>query len=406
MRIAFICEPQVGGTYTYFEVLRLPLLARGIDFRCISPVSGSAFGQGEFAGLPEVDYLEYPPLLPDATGVLIDHLQRERYDAVMVLPGGHMVGANLLPYLPRTIRSFINVPMMTRGAYRATRCQASSCDKIIAVSDRIAQDLASSRKLAMGQVVTIYHGVDDGEFSPPELHVWQPGGTSLRILYIGRLVDSDKGVLLLPGIMKKALAVCPNMQLTVVGSGCDREALERAFARHGVLDRITMVGAVPFRNVRQYYKDADCFILPSRFEGCGFALLEAMASGCAPVASDIRGSVSVIVEQGVSGLLARAGDEKAFAAHLVALASDHDLVTSLRQGARMRVAEHFSIEQMADAHEWLFRDVLSSSDRRTLARSLHDYSVPKELSSSWRALVPQRVKNSIRKRMERMGISV
>ena len=125
IKLAYLCEPQLGGTFTYFLRLRPILLEHGIDMRCVTSLprerlKGTPFEQVdgvECVGCREDD-------LPGATGQMIEHLQNEQYALVMILPGTDLLSSNLPAYLPRTIRSVIRVPMMTRGAYAPTQAIA------------------------------------------------------------------------------------------------------------------------------------------------------------------------------------------------------------------------------------------------------------------------------------------
>ena len=76
MKVAYICEPQIGGTYTSFRQVREQLLPKGIDYRCVPPVDGKAFAHTRFAHDEGVDFIEYPHDEPAAMARrLVDHLQ-------------------------------------------------------------------------------------------------------------------------------------------------------------------------------------------------------------------------------------------------------------------------------------------------------------------------------------------
>jgi glycosyltransferase involved in cell wall biosynthesis len=79
--------------------------------------------------------------------------------------------------------------------------------------------------------------------------------------------------------------------------------------------RISMPGRVG--NVADWYAESDLYVLSSRVEGLSNTLLEAMASGLAPVAFDCETGPREIVRSGIDGVLVNpAGDEDALAAHL------------------------------------------------------------------------------------------
>lgn len=403
MNVAYFCEPQIGGTFTFFKRLAPALAARGVRFRCVSPIDAGRFKGTRFEGVDGVDFLQLPNDLPGATERVIEHLQRERFDLVMVLPAADILSSNLPPYLPRAIRCAIRVPMMTRGAYAPTAAVAPHVNRVYAVSDRIRDDLAGRYRVSAERIEVIYHGVDPIPFHGVD-RVPNADGP-LRALYVGRLWDIDKGVFLLPPMMQRLKADKLDVHLTVVGDGADGEELRRRFQSAGVLDRVTMTGALPLEKTIARYREADVFVFPSRFEGCGFAVLEAMAAGCAPVVSDIRGSLRVIVDDGRCGLTARPGDADDFARAIGDLALNRHRLAAVQRAARERVLQRFTIDRMADCYAESFRRMVAEADQRPSAVPLSAYRVPRAMRPTWRTWIPRPVKNWLRARLESMGIS-
>ena len=403
MKIAYFCEPQLGGTYTFFRRLRPELSRLGIDFRCIPPVSAEKFAGSRFAGDEGVDFVTLSAELPVATGQIIEFLQQNRYDQVMVLPAADILSSNLPPYLPRTIRCAMRVPMMTRGAYAPTQAVHRHLNRIHAVSDRIADDLVAHYTIPREQIDVIYHGVD------PELFhdVYESKSTSgpLNVLYAGRLWDIDKGVFLLPVMMAELEKAGADVMLTVAGGGPDEAELRRRFEQAGVNHRVVMTGPVPLEKMNSLFAEADCFVFPSRFEGCGFAVLEAMSAGCAPVVSDIRGSLRVLVNQGQCGKLARVGDGRDFARGVLELYRDRPHLKQMQQAARERVVSTYTLRHMAENYAASFRSMAASADQRDEQRDLGSYEIPRAFKPTWRTLIPRPVKNFIRTWMERLGRS-
>lgn len=404
IKLAYICEPQLGGTFTFFLRLRPALAGHGIDLRCITTLpaerlQGTPFERVEgveCVGCDEAD-------LPGATRRLIAYLSDQAYDLVMILPGTDYLSGNLPAYLPRSIRCVIRVPMMTRGAYAPTQAVAPHLNRIYAVSDRIADDLISRYGIVRDQVEVVYHGMDPAPYADALTRKSASG--TVRLLYAGRLWDIDKGVFLLPEIMKKLRAEGADVQLTVAGSGPDEAELRQRFTRAGLMDRVVMTGGLPLDQMQAQFRAADIFVFPSRFEGFGFAVLEAMAAGCAPVVSDIRGSLRVIVDEGRAGGLARVGDAAGFARAISALVQDRSVLRVVQEKAQARVRETFTLERMAARYAESLKAVLHAPDVRVAQRSLNDYELPHAFKPTWRTRIPRPVKNFLRMWMERFGIS-
>ena len=146
----------------------------------------------------------------------------------------------------------------------------------------------------------------------------------------------------------------------------------------------------------------DIFLLPSRFEGLPIALLEAMASGCVPVASHIRGVTDFIIEDGVSGLLCPLGSSECFAEAVLRLDRDRDLLARMSVAARRRIEEHFTVGQMVERYDRALLEVLNERPPEFMPYPLTDIFVPPALRTTWRTYVPQSLKNFARKWMEQL----
>jgi glycosyltransferase involved in cell wall biosynthesis len=404
IKLAYICEPQLGGTFTYFLRLRPVLLSHGLDMRCVTLLPAERLCGTPFAGVDGVECVGCGEEdLPGATRQLVAFLEAGQFDLVMILPGTDMVSSNLPAYLPRAIRCVIRVPMMTRGAYAPTQAVAAHLNRIYAVSDRISDDLIRRYGIPRDQVEVVYHGIDPSPFADALAEKSRQG--AVRLLYAGRLWDIDKGVFLLPEIMKKVLAAGADVQLTVAGSGPDEAELRSRFERAGVMARVVMAGGLSHEEMRAQFRAADVFVFPSRFEGFGFAVLEAMAAGCAPVVSDIRGSLRVIVDEGRAGGLARVGDASDFARVITALAQDRASLRALQEKAQARVRDTFTLERMAARYATSLKAVLHDPETRIAPRSLDHYEVPRAFQPTWRTRIPRPIKNFLRMWMERFGVS-
>jgi glycosyltransferase involved in cell wall biosynthesis len=404
MRVAYFCEPQVGGTYSFFKRMRPLLAAHGIEFRCISPCSGERLAGTRFEGDRGVDDVRFPEDdLPAATEILIRHLNARQYDAVIVLPGSDILAVNLVRYLPRGIRTAARVPMITRGAYAPAKAIEPSLDLVFAVSHRVADDLFGRYRVSPEKIRIIYNGAD---VRPESGRRPAAAGGPFRLLYSGRLSDLDKGVLLLPDILRRIRAEGVDAHLTLAGTGPDEERLREEFVRFGLQEAVRMPGNVTLDEVTALLAETDCFLLPSRFEGCPNALLEAMAAGCACVAARIAGSVERIVEDGRSGLLAPVADAAAFARLAVRLARDPAERQAMGAAARQRIEQHFSAGHTAAAYARALQELRNLPDRRAAPLPLERYVVPGAMRPTWRTRIPPPVKNFLRKWMERMGISV
>jgi glycosyltransferase involved in cell wall biosynthesis len=106
----------------------------------------------------------------------------------------------------------------------------------------------------------------------------------------------------------------------------------------------------------------DLFVLPSRHEGLGVAVLEAMAAGIPIVASAV-GGLPEAVDEGRTGLLVPPEDPRALGAAIAELAGDVDRARRMGVAGRARVLAEFSMERMAEAYEALYVEVAPHAPR-------------------------------------------
>ncbi|MGH7449866.1 MAG: glycosyltransferase [bacterium] len=82
-----------------------------------------------------------------------------------------------------------------------------------------------------------------------------------------------------------------SIELTIIGSGVEEEALRQACAAFEARGAVRFLGTLSNEHVLKVFAASDVFILPSEFEGLPVSLLEAMARGCIPVVSNIRSGI-------------------------------------------------------------------------------------------------------------------
>ena len=162
-------------------------------------------------------------------------------------------------------------------------------------------------------------------------------------------MTSEKGTELLPQIAAAlSPAVRQNLRVVLLGGQPGRGAEIPGLAIHsaGFVDDIDPAVA-----------GLDILMHPSRSEGLGTAVIDAMALGVPPVAFAVGGLPEVIVNE-VSGVLVAPGDTEAFAKEVGRLANDPALRTALGEGARQR-SRHFNAHTMTQETEAVYNEVLS-----------------------------------------------
>ena len=185
-----------------------------------------------------------------------------------------------------------------------------------------------------GRVEVLPMGVDTSAFTAARV----PSSDGvLRLLFVGRMVEK-KGL----AVLLEALRGLPvPWRLTVVGDGPLRSAAEEAARDLPV----TFDGQLGRTELAARYASHDVVVVPSvptasgDQDGLPVAMLEAMAAGCAIVASDLAGLREAVVD-GTSGVLVTPGDTAGLAAALADLAGDPAKVARLGAAARQRAQDY------------------------------------------------------------------
>ncbi len=159
----------------------------------------------------------------------------------------------------------------------------------------------------------------------------------VNILFVGRL-EPRKGAMYLLRAYAKVKARCPQSRLIIVGRGPQLGEMRR-FVRSEKLGDVFFAGRVDDGDKARFYKTADIYVAPSTGqESFGIVLLEAMAAGCAVIASDIHGYKKV-VQRNVSGLLVEPKETDALADAILRLATDTELRSRLGDAGARRAPE-------------------------------------------------------------------
>jgi glycosyltransferase involved in cell wall biosynthesis len=200
------------------------------------------------------------------------------------------------------------------------------------------------------RIAVIPNPVPEPVESPPVLHR-SPAGRR-TIVGMGRL-ERQKGFDLLIRAYAAVAPARPDWDLTILGEGTEREALEALVVRLGLSGRVTLPGREP--DAASALRRSDLFVLSSRYEGFPNALCEAMACGLPVIAFDCPSGPADIVRDGVDGLLVPAEDVDALTRAMSDLTGDDARRRALGASATA-VATRFSVTRIAAMWERVLRD--------------------------------------------------
>lgn len=295
---------------------------------------------------------------PDATGIR-GWLELDRvlghFDPDLV--HGHLAAATVAGTLaarrrgvPRAIATFHNLTdweEKRRHPLRlALRRTATWCDAVVAVSEAVRAAMARVDPALAARTRVIPNGIDLASFRSARRERDESRarlGYAADAFVVGAVARCDrrKGLDVLIEAAASASASVPSLRLLLVGDGPERSRLHAQAAARGLESRVTFAGRRS--DVRPFLAAMDLFAAPSRTEGQGVALIEALACGL-PVVGSRVGGIPEVVPEGRCGLLVAPGAPEALATAIAALARDPDRRAAMA-GEASRHAERYALSE-------------------------------------------------------------
>jgi glycosyltransferase involved in cell wall biosynthesis len=195
---------------------------------------------------------------------------------------------------------------------------------VVAFTDEQRSIVASKYGVDPARIAVIPNGVDETFFYAGQrvLH------SKPRLLFVGRLCV-QKNLLL---FLRALDGVSEQFETTLVGEGELEAELKQAVGDLR-LHNVRFHGRADGAELRELYRNADVFVLPSEREGMPLVLLEALAMALPIVATDIAGSRDVVLH-GQNGILAPLGDSSALRQALLRVTGDPDSYRRMSEMSR------------------------------------------------------------------------
>ena len=213
-------------------------------------------------------------------------------------------------------------------------------DRIVAVSHSTKTSL--ERTFGARNVEVIYNGIDTELFHPKAIQPAAGFAGKVRLLFVGNLIKR-KGADLLPAIMRKL----GGDYVLFYTAGMRRET---SFTAPNMIRRVVNSTA----DLVDLYNGADIFLFPSRLEGFGYAVGEAMACGKPVVCTDASSLPELVVDE-KGGLLCQLDSVDEFSDKVRLLGRDEQLRRTMGEFNRNRIVSHFNISQMGASYGELYR---------------------------------------------------
>ena len=221
-------------------------------------------------------------------------------------------------------------------------------DRVVVVNEETADLYAEFT--SKSKIDTIPYGVVCDRFSrgTPE--------DSTDILAIGTLYKR-KGFDVLIEAWSQITTEFPNSTLHIIGRGPLREYLDQRIASLNIENSVTFHGFVERETVVEMLSSVRAFVHPSRSEGFPHVRLEAMASGCPVIATNVTGT-SEMIRHGTDGLVVPTGEYEPLAAAMAELLNNPNEAQTMGENALNHAKDKFNWNNIAKKFMQIYQEEL------------------------------------------------
>ncbi len=366
---------EIGGGAQHLMLLTHGLAARGVASSIVTGIDGARSAELTRQGAPVISI---GPMRLGAPGRIAGLLRRARPDllhlhgsraglAGTIAAAWTRVGPVVYTAHAPSFKRPLPPPLPSVAAMaEAFICSRAAQVIFLNAGDR---DEASRRGVRTDHSVIVANGIEVESFDPDADRRTELGleVSSPVVGMVARLV-AGKDPITFVRMARLVADRIPHVRFLLVGDGPMRPAIEREVVALSLSECMVLTGFR--RDIRELLATVDVVVFPSLWEALPLGLLEAMAARRAVVASRLPGHAEV-VEDGVSGLLAPAGEVAAFAARVVQLCDDPEQRRRLGAAAREVVERRYGVDRMVGETIRVYRGVgLAISDPvATQARS-------------------------------------
>jgi glycosyltransferase involved in cell wall biosynthesis len=223
---------------------------------------------------------------------------------------------------------------------------AAFCDCVVAVCDAARRNLtAGAAPIARGLVT-----IRNGAHPQPVIGHRTPAAPGFTLVSVGRLARAKDFATLLRAVAVARAAV-PNLRLSIVGDGDEGPALRQLCAELDLDSAVRFCGER--RDVGNWLRAADVFVLSSTSEGLPLSMLEAMAAGLPAIVTEV-GALPELVALSGAGTTVPVGNVESLARAIVEFADRRHELAVLGERASRCYHAYFTPDRMANEYLTLY----------------------------------------------------
>ena len=236
----------------------------------------------------------------------------------------------------------------------------SYASKIIAVSHDMEKQL---QKLGSPESKILYNPYGPNDF----FYSIKPDFNSNQLLSVGRFVNKKAPFLTILAF-KKALEICPELKLMMIGDGCLLDICKMMAKALNLETSLTFAGAIKHEHLHDFFAKSFCFVQHSVLtpendsEGTPVGILEASAAGL-PVIATRHAGISDIVIHEKTGLLVEEFDVGAMAESIIHLAKSRQQAQQMGSNGRTFISGHFSLKEHIARLNQVIHESIKTNER-------------------------------------------
>ncbi len=340
--MAFGTVPKDGGTFTFYKNIRPILMKHGIDMRCVSIGKlQSDLWDDKYSDEGCVLLAPSSRSIKKQTKAFVAWCAKENVSVVMGINSEAILSS--IPHLPSHIKVLSRCANAFDHGYKITLSGYDRLSKIIALTPRLQRDLIEIYGADPNKITLIPNGINPTKYGQAACAV-RGSQPELRLGFLGRLENNQKGVFHLPKIVQVLNRRGVKFSLQIAGKGKHRSVIEKEMQDEVRNGQVVFEGALVPDYIPEFLGTIDAFIFTSHFEGCPNALLEAMMAGCVPVSWLIEGITDFIIDDRESGFIHKIGDYNSMANSIELLAFNRSLLREMSLNAGKIARTRFSNE--------------------------------------------------------------
>ncbi|MEQ8221017.1 MAG: N-acetyl-alpha-D-glucosaminyl L-malate synthase BshA [Candidatus Eremiobacterota bacterium] len=236
-----------------------------------------------------------------------------------------------------------------------TNYAIENSDAVTAVSQFLKKEVCRHFDVDCSRVEVIYNFFDTGTGQMPLPRCLAPFCCCGKAVVVH--ISNFRPVKRIEDVIKAFYYIWKEIPATLlmVGDGPDKTRASDLAQELGMKKDVHFMGVI--KNIVPVINAANLLLLPSQTESFGLVILEGMSSGVPVVASDV-GGIPEVVEHGITGYLAPAGDTEAMGKYGLKILTDKELYKNMSEAARKRAREKFHTEDIVSQYEKLYERVL------------------------------------------------